>query len=155
MGAIQMSIQSIEHKNTKGFQVRVYRAGKVITKFLAYKKYGGQRKALILARQVERQLEKLYPIVPSRKKKFHADKPNRNSTSGIAGIRAFISKGHGRRPIIQFHATWNSGGIQRSSQEYGLLGALQQILDARQNRTGLQMPTARKAWELIKRNKGW
>lgn len=150
-----MSICTFNYEKARGLQVRVFRNGKTITKFFAYKKYGGKAKTFALARQTERRLEKLYPETPSRKKKFHAEKPNRNNTSGIVGIRAFILKKRGRCPTIQFHSAWNAGRLQRSAQKHGLLNALQQVLDARQQATKLSMPTARKAWEIIKRNKGW
>jgi hypothetical protein len=150
-----MSIQPIQHGSSNGYQVRIFRGGRTITKFLAYKKHGGKKKALALAAKIEKALENLHPVIPSRKKKFHANRPNRNSTTGIHGIRAFILKRPKRRPVLQFNAQWNSGRLQRSSAVYGILGALQQVLDARQNATGIIMPSAKKAWEIIKRQKGW
>lgn len=150
-----MSIQRTVRRRAGGFQVRVFRNRKVITRFFAFKKYGGEKNAYKLAVETEERLERLYPVFPSRKKGDYADRPNRNSTTGVVGVRAFIVNTPKRRPTIQFGTRWVKGGIQRSSAAYGILGALSMVLEARENATGIKMPSVREAWGIIKRNKGW
>lgn len=147
-----MSIQPIEHGSTRGFQVRIFRNGKVHTRFIAFKKHGGKRNAKRIAQKTERDLELCIGAeLPSRKKGFHASKPNRNSQTNVAGIRAFYARG-----VLQFSSSWSNGPgneigrIQRSTGEHGLLGALSEVLNARHKGAGVPVPTPRKAWEYIK-----
>lgn len=130
------------------------------TRFIAFKKHGGKRSARRIAEKAERELElSIGAELPSRKKGFHASKPNRNSQTNVAGIRAFYKRG-----VLQFSTSWSNGPgnevgrIQRSAGEHGLLGALREVLKARHVGAGVPVPTPRKAWWQIKHamnQKGW
>lgn len=147
-----MAIRRIETGASPGLQVCIFRGGKVVaSRFLSYKKHGGRRKVRREAKRLETEMD------ADVSQRLRA-KPNRNSSSGITGIRAFVVQRAGQRPALQFSAHWRSGpkqkrvacSFQRSSAEYGILEALRQVLAARAEGTGLPMPSPRKAWAIIK-----
>ena len=155
-----MSIQKIDDDHSKGFQVRVFRAKKVMTAFFAFKKYGGVESALEIARQKEQELEKAAgPKIKARRYGDNADKPNRNSSTKVVGIQAFYLQTNNNPPVLQFVASWSIGAgkkkarVQFSAKTYGRLNALGKALAARAEGTGIKSLTARQAWEIIKTTK--
>jgi len=156
-----MTIQQIQSGNTQGLQVRVFRAGKTYTRFMAFKKHGGKKKARELAIRTEKNMEEsLGPPPPARKLGDHAKKPNRNTSTGVPGVRAFYLKTAKRKKtVLYFTAYWRTwkggkrvtGTLQRSADEHGILGALGQVLRAREAGSGIPMPTPRAAWIIIKK----
>jgi len=154
-----MSVQPIESGSTLGLQVRIFRRGEVAaTRFLAYKKHGGKRKTLALAKEIERNLEvQAGPLSEARRRGDHASKANRNSSTGISGIMAWYLNRQGRSRILQIAATWSPypGSFkcertQFSALSYGVMGASRNALKGRREATGQKMPSARAAWEQIR-----
>lgn len=93
-----------------------------------------------------------------RRGRSQANKPNRNSTTGIQGIQAFYLQQDAAEKILHFSATWreiNDNEIsipksaQFSSKIYGIRGALDKALKARADATGQKMPSLSNAWHMI------
>lgn len=124
--------------------MRIFRRGEVVaTRFLAYRKHGGKRRTMELAKKVEQDLEiEAGPPTNARRRGDNAIRANRNSKTGIAGIRAWYDNRPGRAPILQvaaiwspFAGSWKQERAQFSAFSHGVMGAIRNALKARQEAT--------------------
>lgn len=156
-----MSIQPIEHGHTNGYQIRVFRHGKVVaTRFLAYAKFGGKDRAYAKAVREERRMnaaaDREYgpAIRTSNRFGLHHQNPATSNRSKVPGVSIDYQAGYRRSPCLTVHVRWMEGGGEDrrqyhssySTAAHGLLGAIQLALDKRFEKTGIEQPSARAAW---------
>lgn len=147
-----MAIQRIEHGSTRGFQVRVGPRDATHTKFFAYRKHGGQRKALAAARAAEAALIEQFGAPTSRtgaRLRLAV-----NNSSGLVGVRPRCVV-YSDEPYLYFVASWSVKGrpccTSYSAEKHGLLGALEMAMRKREKATGVRYDiTPRQAWHRMK-----
>lgn len=147
-----MPIQTINNGSTQGYQVRVGTRDKAMTKFFAWRKYGGAEKALDMARDAEMTLRKQAgPVALRTGPRLLAPS---NNTSGLVGIRPHYAV-FSDQPYLYFAVSWSEEGRPRSTsfsaQKHGLIGAVQLAMEKREKATGVRLGlTPRQAWNRMK-----
>lgn len=98
-------ISRVVSTRAKGWFVRIYRGGKTYAKFFSDGKYGGLRRALKLARQHLRALEREYPQPPPKQRPPFRTTPLRNNRTGVNGVCLTYQRDrHGKkRPCYSVH----------------------------------------------------
>ena len=103
-----------------GWQVRLQRRGRATTKYFSDNQFGGQRKALLAAKQYRDSLEQVsakYSVSEL------ARKPSVRNRSGIVGVRRHKQVDH--RGDFEFHywfwvAQWTDGHGRRRTRSFAV-----------------------------------
>ena len=128
-------ITRMDHGNTHGWWVRVYKDSKPVeSKLFSDGVYGGKEKAKKMAQAHRDKIVKKYKIVPVSMRKTREHSVDRRSTSGMVGVTLSVTdKGGNLR--VHWSARFMEKGKQRnvsfSVRKYGYEGAFRKAVKVR------------------------
>lgn len=128
-------ITRMDHGNTHGWWVRVYKDSKPVeSKLFSDGVHGGKEKAKKKAQEHRDKVVKKYKIVPVSMRKTREHSVDRRSTSGMVGVTLSVTdKGGNLR--VHWSARFMEKGRQRnvsfSVRKYGYEGAFRKALKVR------------------------
>jgi hypothetical protein len=141
-------ITRMDHGNTHGWWVRVYKDSKPLeSKLFSDGVYGGKEKAKKQAQDYRDTVVKKHKIVPVHMRKTHEHSVDSRSTSGMVGVTLSMSDKSGSTRV-HWSARFMEKGRQRnvsfSVRKYGYEGAFRKALRARCEAIGHTLPRGMK-----------
>lgn len=135
-------ITRMDHGNTHGWWVRVYKDSKPVeSKLFSDGVHGGKMKAKLLAQEHRDKVVKKNKIVPVHMRKTHEHSVDRRSTSGMVGVTLSVADKAGSLRV-HWSARFMEKGRQRnvsfSVRKYGYEGAYRKALRARCDALGIK-----------------
>lgn len=142
-------ITRMDHGNTHGWWVRVYKDSKPLeSKLFSDGVYGGKEKARKQAQDYRDKVVKKHKIVPVHLRKTREHSVDSRSTSGMVGVTLSMSDKSGSTRV-HWSARFMEKGRQRnvsfSVRKYGYEGAFRKALKARCEAIGQHLPRGIKA----------
>jgi len=137
-------ITRMDHGNTHGWWVRVYKDSKPIeSRLFSDGVFGGKEKAKINAKAHRDRIVKKHKIVPVHMRKTREHSIDSRSTSGVVGVTlSMVDKSGSLR--VHWSARFMEKGRQRnvsfSVRKYGYEGAFRRALKARCEAIGQNIP---------------
>lgn len=137
-------ITRMDHGNTHGWWVRVYKDSKPVdSKLFSDGVYGGKEKAKKSAQEHRDRVVKKHKIIPVHMRKTREHTIDSRSTSGVVGVTLSMADKSGSLRV-HWSARFMEKGRQRnisfSVRKYGYEGAFRQALKARYNAIGQNVP---------------
>ncbi len=137
-------ITRMDHGNTHGWWVRVYKDSKPVeSKLFSDGVHGGKNKAKIMAQEHRDKVVKKHKIVPVHLRKTHEHSVDRRSTSGMVGVTLSVANKTGSLRV-HWSARFMEKGRQRnvsfSVRKYGYEGAYRKALRVRCDAIGTHLP---------------
>lgn len=137
-------ITRMDHGNTHGWWVRVYKDSKPVeSKLFSDGVYGGKEKAKKSAQAHRNKVVKRHKIVPVHLRKTREHSVDSRNTSGIVGVTLSMADKAGSLRV-HWSARFMESGRQRnvsfSVRKYGYEGAFRNALKARCNAIGQNIP---------------
>lgn len=128
-------ITRMDHGNTHGWWVRVYKDSKPVeSKLFSDGVYGGKEKAKKKAQEHRDKVVKKYKIVPVSMRKTREHSVDRRSTSGMVGVTLSVADKQGNLRV-HWSARFMEKGRQRnvsfSVRKYGYEGAFRKAVKVR------------------------
>ncbi|HEC19814.1 MAG TPA: AP2 domain-containing protein [Gammaproteobacteria bacterium] len=137
-------ITRMDHGNTHGWWVRVYKDSRPVeSKLFSDGVYGGKNKAKLAAQEHRDKVVKKNKIVPVHMRKTREHSVDCRSTSGLVGVTLSVAdKGGSLR--VHWSARFMEKGKQRnvsfSVRKYGYEGAFRKAVRARSEAIGTTVP---------------
>lgn len=137
-------ITRMDHGNTHGWWVRVYKDSKPVeSKLFSDGVYGGKEKAKKEAQAHRDKVVSKHKIVPVHLRKTREHSVDRRSTSGLVGVTLSVTEKDGNLRV-HWSARFMEKGRQRnvsfSVRKYGYEGAFRKALKVRSDAIGSQVP---------------
>lgn len=137
-------ITRMDHGNTHGWWVRVYKDSKPLeSKLFSDGVYGGKEKAKKEAQDYRDKVVKKHKIIPVHLRKTREHSVDSRSTSGMVGVTLSMSDKSGSTRV-HWSARFMEKGRQRnvsfSVRKYGYEGAFKKALRARCDAIGQNLP---------------
>jgi hypothetical protein len=152
-------ITRMDHGNTHGWWVRVYKNSKPIeSKLFSDGVHGGKNKAKAKAQEHRDKVVKKNKIVPVHLRKTGEHSVDRRSTSGMVGVTLSTAEKAGNFRV-HWSARFMQGGRQRnvsfSVRKFGYEGAYRKALRARCEAIGTRVPRGLTPPEASKKLQKW
>jgi hypothetical protein len=152
-------ITRMDHGNTHGWWVRVYKDSKPVeSKLFSDGVCGGKEKAKRQAQEHRDKVVKKHKIVPVHMRKTREHRIDRRSTSGVVGVTLSVADKSGSLRV-HWSARFMEKGRQRnvsfSVRKYGYEGAFRKALRARCDAIGENLPRGIKPPEPTRSLKKW
>lgn len=152
-------ITRMDHGNTHGWWVRVYKDSKPVeSKLFSDGVCGGKEKAKRQAQEHRDKVVKKHKIVPVHMRKTREHRIDRRSTSGVVGVTLSVADKSGSLRV-HWSARFMEKGRQRnvsfSVRKYGYEGAFRKALRARCDAIGENLPRGIKPPEPTRPLKKW
>lgn len=107
-------ISRIDSHNTHGWFVRKYHQGRTISKFFSDTRYQSKARALAAARAYRTKLDEKFPAPASN---AFRTAPQKNSSTGVAGVSETFMRSRNGRKIPCFTVTWRpEKGVSRTKK---------------------------------------
>lgn len=137
-------ITRMDHGNTHGWWVRVYKDSKPVeSKLFSDGVHGGKAKAKAKAQEHRDNVVKKHKIVPVHMRKTREHSVDRRSTSGMVGVTLSVTDKAGSLRV-HWSARFMEKGVQRnvsfSVRKYGYEGAFRKALRVRCDAIGINLP---------------
>ena len=137
-------ITRMDHGNTHGWWVRVYKDSKPVeSKLFSDGVHGGKAKAKLAAQAHRDKVVKKNKIVPVHMRKTREHSVDRRSTSGMVGVTLSVADKAGSLRV-HWSARFMEKGKQRnvsfSVRKYGYEGAFRKALRVRCDAIGINLP---------------
>jgi hypothetical protein len=137
-------ITRMDHGNTHGWWVRVYKDSKPVeSKLFSDGVHGGKEKAKRMAQGHRDEIVQKHKIVPVHMRKTHEHSVDRRSSSGMVGVTLSVADKAGSLRV-HWSARFMEKGRQRnvsfSVRKYGYEGAYRKALKTRCDAIGTSLP---------------
>lgn len=137
-------ITRMDHGNTHGWWVRVYKDSKPVeSKLFSDGVYGGKEKAKKSAQDHRDKIVKKHKIIPVHMRKTREHSIDSRNTSGIVGVTLSMADKSGSLRVhwsARFMEKGRQKNISFSVRKYGYEGAFRNALKARCNAIGQNVP---------------
>ena len=141
-------ITRMDHGNTHGWWVRVYKDSKPVeSKLFSDGVHGGKEKAKKHAQEHRDNVVKKYKIVPVHLRKTREHSVDRRSTSGMVGVTLSVADKDGNLRVhwsARFMEKKRQRNVSFSVRKYGYEGAFRKALKVRCEAINTNMPRSLK-----------